>query len=315
MSKSSFKYSPLSLSCCIVLVWAERARAAEPSCELECLRGYECQMLTICPDGPVSDNLRCQPSPTCVAVPCSSDADCEERMVCYDDTTDETPSMCLPDWQMQCTSDADCGAGFTCAQEIPCLDPAQPDCEPQGVFLCYIHTQTCQADTNCLPDWTCQNNPINSFWVSSPDGAMGCGIVEPALVCLPPYAPQFGLGAGFLDWQTGVEWSSRKVPLSECPEPRSQNVPHTSSGAGVPQEASSNEGPTSLDTDPREPAVQNDAPEANGSALPALPTATNNGGCSLGGVAANTGRGVSAFALLGALGLAGMAASRRRAVR
>lgn len=312
MYESLLKYSPASLSCCAVLAWAGSARAGEPSCELECLRGYACQVLTVCNDGPVSEPTPCLPTPTCVSLPCSSDADCAERMTCHD-TNEDTPSLCLPEWHGGCSSDADCGAGFTCAPWTPCLDPAEPDCVPEGESVCFIHTQTCQADADCLPDWTCQNNPLNSYWAHSGSGEMGCGIVEPALICMPPHARQFGLGAGYLDWQTGVEWSSRDVPVAECPAPRSAVVSHTTSGPGI-QDASGTKAPTSLGSTGGGAAAQNGAPGASGSAVPAPPSVTGNASCSFGSAAPSSERGASAFGLLSVLGLAGMAAARRRAL-
>src|SRR5690349_15301959 len=120
MSQPRFRNACVLFSCSAALFWGASAFGQEPSCDLECLKGYTCEIQTaVCPDLPRGDTP-CVPTPvqSCVAVPCSSDTDCAERMKCYDDnTSDEIPSQCAPDWLLGCNVDADCGEGFTCAPE------------------------------------------------------------------------------------------------------------------------------------------------------------------------------------------------------
>jgi hypothetical protein len=248
----------------------------------------------------------CEPTPfpSCVAVPCSSDADCAAHLTCYDgDTSDELPSQCLPRQSLACNADADCGVGFTCAPLNPCLDPAEPDCVPDAPEegrVCFVtETRACQADSDCLPDWTCENNPFNAYWMNT-SGESGCNIVDPPLVCMPPHSSIFGHGAaGFLDSVKGVERTFTSVPESECPEPTS---PHVSYGRGDGVDEQGN------------PAVSADnASEPGPPAAPVAQAASGGSGCSLSLAgtpdAGHAGRGLG-LALL--VGLAGRTLARRR---
>ncbi len=293
MSKSFFRTTALLLSCPITLCWTASAPAQEPSCELDCIKGYSCEMqLSGCPELP-RDDTPCEPTPfpSCIAQLCSSDADCAAHMKCYDGNTPGDVRQCLPQHSFPCNADADCGAGFTCAPLNPCLDPAKPDCvpdAPEDGKLCWItETRACQADSDCLPDWTCENNPLNAYWANT-SGESGCNIVNPSLVCMPPHASIFGHGAaGFLDWAKGVEWGYTSVPESECPAPTS---PHVSYGRGGINEQGG--GPVAVGSDtsePGQPVVAGDdtaepmlpSGEPSAGDAPVARTAASGSGCSL----------------------------------
>jgi hypothetical protein len=207
----------------VCLSLARGVLAQEPTCAGTCPRNFSCEVAEICGSAPEFGEApeACSTHAVCTALPCSSDADCDADMRCYEEADSDEPATCAPRWLLGCNEAADCGAGFTCAEELPCLDPTAEGaatCEPEGVNVCYIHSQSCQADSDCIAGWTCENNPLNAYW-SNTSGEMGCNIVDPALICTPPFAKVYGLGPGYLDWQTGVEWSHRSVPVAECPAP------------------------------------------------------------------------------------------------
>ncbi len=325
MSKSFFRNTSLLLSCPIALSWAASAIAQEPSCELDCIKGFSCEMqISVCSEFILEPPCEPTPYPSCVAVACSSDADCAEHLTCYDgDDSDERPSECVPKHFLACNADADCGVGFTCAPLNPCLDPAEPDCvpdAPEDGKVCFVtETRACQADSECLPGWICENNPLNGFWSNMSENF--CNIVDPPLVCMPPHSPIFGHGAaGFLDWAKGVERTFTSVPESECPE---RTRPFVSYGRGgfVPEQAgepvvipndTSEPGPPPVASDdPTEPTLPRGVP-SSGDAQVAQATASGSG-CSLANAgnpsAGHTTQGLG-LALL--VGLAGMAVARRR---
>lgn len=325
MSKSFFRTTSLLLSCPIALCWAASAVAQEPSCDLDCIKGYSCEMqISGCPDLPRGDTP-CEPTtfPSCIAQLCSSDADCAAHMKCYDGNTPGDVRQCLPQHSFPCSADADCGAGFTCAPLNPCLDPAKPDCVPDAPEegkLCWVtETRACQADSDCLPDWTCENNPQSAYWANT-SGGSGCNIGNPPLVCMPPHASIFGHGAaGFLDWAKGIERGYTSLPESECPEPTS---PHVSYGRGDGVDEQRDPAGIANDTsEPGPPAVDNDDPNdstltpvvPNSGDAPVVQAASGGGGCSL-SLAGNSNAGHAARSLGLALlvGLASMAVARRR---
>lgn len=316
MPKSFFRTTSLLLSCPIALSSAASALAQESSCDLDCIKGYSCEMqISGCP-ALLRDDTPCEPTPfpSCIAQLCSSDADCAAHMKCYDGNTPGDVRQCLPQHSFPCSADADCGAGFTCAPLNPCIDPAKPDCvpdAPEAGKVCWItETRACQADSDCLPAWTCENNPLNGF--SSSESGNFCLVGDPPLVCMPPYSSVFGHsgGAGFLDWAKGVERTSTTVPESECPEPTSPNVSY-GRGGGIDEQG---EGPVAManpTSDPNDttltPVVPNSGDAAVGQA------ASGGGGCSLSlagrATTGHAGRGLG-LALL--VGLACRAVGRRR---
>lgn len=316
MSKSFFRTTCRWLSGPITLAWAASALAQEPSCDLDCIKGYSCEMqVSGCPDLP-RDDTPCEPTryPSCIAQLCSSDDDCAPGMMCYDGNTPGDIRQCLPQHSFSCNADADCGAGFTCAPLNPCLDPAKPDCvpdAPEDGKLCWItETRACQADSDCLPDWTCENNPVYGRTFS--ESGTFCIIGDPPLVCMPPYSSIFGLsgGAGFLDWAKGVERTSTTVPESECPERTSPYVSY-GKGGGIDDQG---EGPVTIANPTSDP---NDVPLTpvvpNSGDAPVGQAASGGGGCSLSHAgssnAGHAGRGLG-LALL--VGLACRAVGRRR---
>jgi MYXO-CTERM domain-containing protein len=78
----------------------------------------------------------------CSPLPCTSDSQCDDGMVCYSETREEcdsappcaggdcpmtegtctsvTESGCVPPYVLPCEADADCGVGFTCEAEMDC---------------------------------------------------------------------------------------------------------------------------------------------------------------------------------------------------
>jgi hypothetical protein len=331
MSQSFFRSTSLALFCQAAVSWSASALAQEPSCDLECIKGYSCEMqISGCPDLPRGDTP-CEPTPfpSCIAQLCSSDADCAAHMKCYDGNTPGDVRQCLPQHSFSCNADADCGAGFTCAPLNPCLDPADPAvpaCVPDAPGdgkLCWVtETRACQADLDCLPDWTCENNPLNGY-SSSPSGENRCLIGNPPLVCMPPHASIFGHGAaGFLDWAKGIEWGSRSVPESECPEPTS---PHVSYGRGgiaeqgqdpvaIPNGTSDSGRPAIVSDDPTQPTLSTGVPRSENA--PLAQAASGGSGCSLSLAASDdAGQNSQRLGLMLWVGLAGMAVARRRNIK
>lgn len=133
-----------------------RAAAQECASDADCLKSYTCEVVGetgcgfACPDS----DPNCAPPPdstcevtqykACVPGPCSSDADCEDGMVCFEqegfdcppatqidcppdadcpkpepvDCAPTTTSSCVPRYAVPCAEDADCGDGFDCVEDI-----------------------------------------------------------------------------------------------------------------------------------------------------------------------------------------------------
>jgi hypothetical protein len=186
--------------------WA--AAQAAPSCDRECAPGYVCELEQICTE---LIGGGCELAPVCSAVPCTSNVDCDKSMSCSE-------NACVPTWLLECADDADCGAGFTCADQ--CGSGRGPDCELNGARLCFAETRPCGTDSECRDGWTCEHNPSNGIWANASTGEQGCTIVEPATLCVPPYAEQFGFGAGYLEWQTRTDKPVvHRLPLDQCSDP------------------------------------------------------------------------------------------------
>jgi hypothetical protein len=319
MSKSFFRTSSVLLSCPIALCGAASALAQEPSCELECIKGYSCELqISGCPELPRGDTP-CEPTPfpSCIAQLCSSDADCAAHMRCYDGTTPGDVRQCLPQHSFSCDIDADCGAGFSCAPLNPCLDPSEPDCvpdAPEDGKLCWItETRACQADSDCLPDWTCENNPLNGRSFSA--NSYFCHIGDPPLVCMPPYSSIFGHGgAGFLDWAKGVERTYTVLPESQCPESTPSEVSYgeggiTEQGLGIDNDTREPGQSAVGDGDPTEPTL----PPGLSSSGDAPVAQATSGSCSLSHAGhLSAGHTTPGLGLALLVGLAGVTLARRR---
>ncbi len=133
-----------------------RAAAQECESDADCVASYTCEVVGesgcgfACPDGTPD----CAPPPdadcavmqykACVPGPCSSDSDCEDGMVCFEQEVFSCPpsaeidcppgadcpkppepvcettttSSCVPRYAVPCEEDADCGDGFDCVEDI-----------------------------------------------------------------------------------------------------------------------------------------------------------------------------------------------------
>lgn len=153
----SIKRAALSALVFGVLAVAPNALAQEACGDSTCPKGYRCETVPApCPAiacAPGSDCPVCDGEvEMCVALPCASDADCDEQMVCFErevasectgtapacppgsecpapepaECTIVTESSCVPRWALPCDAAADCGAGFECVEQQSCSSPGSP---------------------------------------------------------------------------------------------------------------------------------------------------------------------------------------------
>jgi len=147
------------LSCTVAVpllgMFASRAAAQDCTADSDCAKSYTCEVVATsgcgyaCPEG--ADP--CEPPPdfmcdtmeykACQPGPCTSDADCEDGMVCWEQDSYDCPpatqadcppgsdcptpkpvdctptklSTCVPKYVPPCTEDADCGDGFKCVEQ------------------------------------------------------------------------------------------------------------------------------------------------------------------------------------------------------
>lgn len=69
--------------------------------------------------------------------------------------------------------------------EVPL--PPECECTDTGEMGCARVETACDADADCPPDWTCEENPMGVCWVDT-DGNSGCTLADPPNICLEPYA-------------------------------------------------------------------------------------------------------------------------------
>jgi len=174
------------------------AAAQGAACAPECPKGYACetstQILERVPELMVTVN-------ECKAVPCSSDQDCDQGLVCHEAT-------CLPPRALPCGADSDCGEGFVCA-ELCTSTGFETPCTGAGEFSCFPRTRACTSHEECWPGWTCGRNPLAAV-VVSPSGVERCQSPLPLTMCLPPYDWLFHYGAGgYWEWHLQKETGSR----------------------------------------------------------------------------------------------------------
>lgn len=182
--KSSLTCSAVALFAALGVSLSARvasAVAAPPSCELDCPRGFTCEIAPqACPaiacadDNP--DCPRCDGpgTPYCEPAECEADADCGDATVCAEyrlldcpstapaaDTGDaqtdkaaEAPGgcaltvfkQCTPRWQLPCSVASDCGDGFSCEETESCsVAPSEP--EPRELPPDYARA----AEISCVP--------------------------------------------------------------------------------------------------------------------------------------------------------------------
>jgi MYXO-CTERM domain-containing protein len=147
-SRSIVRSSLAALTLAVPLAWGAAAQAQAVCGEQTCPKNYECASEpNACPDIACAE-ADCAPctgtTQYCAPLPCESDADCADDMVCYKQTqetcptappcakgadcaapadtacTSETISACVPRYLAPCQADADCGVGFTCEEEQEC---------------------------------------------------------------------------------------------------------------------------------------------------------------------------------------------------
>lgn len=142
----------VALSLAAPLAFVAAARADVACGDQTCPKNYACQSQpAACPAiACAKDDANCtQPAcsgtvETCEPLPCASDSDCADGMVCYTSTEQDCPtapacakdqpcaqpadtacttrtvSACVPKYLLPCATDTDCGAGFTCDEEQAC---------------------------------------------------------------------------------------------------------------------------------------------------------------------------------------------------
>ena len=109
-----------------------RAAAQECASNDDCLKGFTCEVVgsSGCGYACPSDDPDCAPPPDfmceemewkgCVPAPCTSDADCEEGMVCFEQDSYDCPVSSEPD----------------CPPGADCVKPEPVACEPTKVSSC-----------------------------------------------------------------------------------------------------------------------------------------------------------------------------------
>lgn len=149
-SSTILRSSVVALSLAVPLVWVASARADVTCGDQTCPKNYECATENVaCPEiACAPDDKGCVPcsgtTQYCSPLPCASDADCADDMVCYTQSqqvcdtttacdagqkcpppsdptcTTQQVSACVPRYLVPCQADADCGVGFTCEMEQSC---------------------------------------------------------------------------------------------------------------------------------------------------------------------------------------------------
>ncbi len=148
-SRSIVRSSLVALTLAVPLAWGAAAQAQAACGDQTCPKNYECASEpSACPEIACADGKDCAPctgtTQYCAPLPCESDSDCADDMVCYKQTqetcptappcdngadcaapvdtacTTETISACVPKYLAPCQADADCGVGFTCEEEQEC---------------------------------------------------------------------------------------------------------------------------------------------------------------------------------------------------
>src|SRR4051812_9042869 len=148
-SRSIVRSSLAALTLAVPLAWGAAAQAQAACGDQTCPKNYECATEpAACPAIACANDADCTPcsgtTQYCAPLPCESDTDCADDMVCYKQTqetcptappcakgadcaapadtacTSETISACVPRYLAPCEADADCGVGFTCEEEQEC---------------------------------------------------------------------------------------------------------------------------------------------------------------------------------------------------
>ena len=224
------KYALLATALGLV-VGLKTAPAAAQDCQVDtdCYRGYSCQTVELIGCGgapPCAPGEECpepEPCPSeqgrqCRPLPCSTNADCDEGMVCYARTTEEcsggsppcaggaecpepepeqcvttTDQLCVPRYVLPCTQALDCGAGFECRARERCdcgdsvSSPGSPDggmSEPPPEPDCSCETvSVCELiRTACTTVADC---PEDFSCVDNPEGSCSASSDGSPPVCEP----------------------------------------------------------------------------------------------------------------------------------
>jgi MYXO-CTERM domain-containing protein len=142
------------------LLWQSGSAAAqECAADEDCVKGYTCEVVGesgcgfACPD----NGEECVPPPdfecevmqykACVPGPCSSDADCEDGMVCHEYESFDCPAV-------DSGGAAECPPGSECPQPEPA--PAPEPCEPSTTTQCVPrYAVPCEVDADCGDGFGC----------------------------------------------------------------------------------------------------------------------------------------------------------------
>jgi hypothetical protein len=323
----------VTLAAPFALVAAARADVA---CgDQTCPKNYECKAAPVaCPDIACAPNdANCTPPDcsgtvdTCVALPCASDAECADGMVCYTSTEQDCPtappcekgqacpqpsdgacttssvSACVPKYMLPCAADADCGDGFTCEEEQACGCSGSAasgsadsgSASGSGTPMADAGTPMADAGTPPPPDCSCQ-----------PSGTKACNLKPVACNADADCASGFTCGDnpnGVCAADANGASSCSADPAKICLPPYAKLVSnaHLSKDA-TDSSASSGTGNTAGSPVPVVPAASTpNSPEAS----------DDGGGCSMVPVPNHLGTSLG-FA---ALALAGLAGARRRRAR
>ena len=68
----------------------------------------------------------------------------------------------------------------------PPIAESECGCELTGESHCEMIEVACESDADCLPGWTCEENPMGVCWADS-EGNTGCEPADPPYLCLPGY--------------------------------------------------------------------------------------------------------------------------------
>jgi hypothetical protein len=173
-----------------------RAAAQECASDDDCVASYTCEVVGesgcgfACPEG----SPDCKPPPdadcevmeykACVPGPCSSDADCEDGMVCFE----QESVSCPPSAEIDCPPGADCPK----PEPVDCETSTTTSCVPRYAVPCEDDAD-CGDGFDCVEDiaYACAGSAPSSGGGSEPGdpGAAGGAAPEPEPLPLPPDEP------------------------------------------------------------------------------------------------------------------------------
>lgn len=162
------------------LLWQSGSAAAqECAADEDCVKGYTCEVVGesgcgfACPEGDPEcappEDFECEVMQykACVPGPCSSDADCEDGMVCHEFEAFDCPVTSGP-------AEIDCPPGSECPKPEPAPEP-EP-CEPSTTSQCVPrYAVPCEEAADCGDGFDCVEDIAVSCDGSGPVPADGGG--------------------------------------------------------------------------------------------------------------------------------------------